>query len=85
MTREEVRTKAIEVLARKLGFPERELLDESLNLWDDLGMDSLDAVEIAVEFEQIFGIKFLVQGVTYTEFASVGDVINFMATKLNMV
>lgn len=84
MTREEVRTKAIEVLARKLGFPETELLDESLNLWDDLGMDSLDAVEIAVEFEQIFGIKILVQGVAYADFTSVGDVINFIATKLNI-
>jgi acyl carrier protein len=84
MTREEVRTKAIEILARKLGFPEAELLDESLNLWDDLGMDSLDAVEIAVELEQIFGIKILVQGVAYTDFTSVKDVINFIATKLNI-
>ena len=84
MTREEVRTKVTEVIAKILGYPEKELLDESLNLWDDLGMDSLDAVEIAIELEEIFGIKIWGQDVSYADFASVGDVINFIAAKLNI-
>lgn len=83
MTREEVRTKVIEVLARKLGFPEAELLDESLNLWDDLDMDSLDQAEIAFELERTFNIK-IPAVVAYTIY-TIKDVIDLVEERLNLV
>lgn len=83
MTREEVRTRVIEVLARKLGFPEAELLDESLNLWDDLDMDSLDQVEIAFELERTFNIK-IPDAVAYT-INTIKDAIDLVEERLNMV
>ena len=43
------------VLADKLGFDLEDVVDEA-SLENDLGADSLDAIEIAMEFEKIFNI-----------------------------
>lgn len=43
------------VLSDKLGFISTIIEDET-RLKDDLGMDSLDAIEILMEFEKIFNI-----------------------------
>ena len=83
MTREKIKAKVIEVLARKLGFPEDSLLDESLNLWDDLEMDSLDQVEIAFELEKIFNIK-IPDAVAYT-IKTIKDAIDLVEERLNTV
>lgn len=43
------------VLSDKLGF-DLEDIQESTNLTNDLGMDSLDSIEILMEFEKMFNI-----------------------------
>lgn len=45
-----------EILAYKLGFDVEEIQDDS-NLKNDLGTDSLDDIELIMEFEQIYNIS----------------------------
>lgn len=45
-----------EVLSDKLGVDFSEIKDDS-ELTCDLGMDSLDAIELIIEFEAIFNIR----------------------------
>jgi acyl carrier protein len=42
-----------EVLADKLGFDNEDVQDDT-HLTNDLGMDSLDGIELLMEFENIF-------------------------------
>ena len=42
-----------EILADKLGFDNKDVKEDT-NLINDLGMDSLDAIELLMEFEKIF-------------------------------
>jgi len=43
------------VVADKLGFDIEDVQDDS-NLRGDLGMDSLDSIELIMEFEKVFNI-----------------------------
>jgi acyl carrier protein len=45
-----------EILADKLGFFLEDIEDKS-NLENDLGMDSLDAIELLMEFEKVYNIS----------------------------
>ena len=53
---EELKVKIKEIIADKLGADIEDVQDET-NLSDDLGMDSLDAVELIMEFEKEFDIS----------------------------
>lgn len=44
------------IIVDKLGVNEEEVIDEA-NLMEDLGADSLDTVELIMEFEKTFDIK----------------------------
>ena len=51
----EVKTKVIEIIVDKLGVDEGEVTSEA-SFTNDLGADSLDTVELIMEFEKEFNI-----------------------------
>jgi len=53
---EEVKVKIKEIIADKLGADIEDVQEET-SLSNDLGMDSLDAVELVMEFEKEFDIS----------------------------
>ena len=75
----EARVKAI--IVDKLGVAPSEVTEEA-NFTSDLGADSLDTVELLMEFEKVFGIKIPdeeTQGI-----ATVGDTIDKVCEKLGI-
>ena len=56
MTLKEIKNKVIEIIADKVYFSAKEI-QESTRFKEDLGTDSLDDIELVMEFEREFGIK----------------------------
>ena len=56
MTAEEVKAKVYDIIVNKMGVAKDQIKDES-KFTDDLGADSLDTVELVMEFENQFGIQ----------------------------
>ena len=56
MEYEDIVKKVKAIIVDKLGVEESEVT-ESANFTNDLGADSLDTVELLMEFEKVFGIK----------------------------
>ena len=56
MTAEEIVKQVKAIIVAKLGVEESEVT-ETANFTNDLGADSLDTVELLMEFERVFGIK----------------------------
>ncbi len=52
----EVQQKVVEIIVDKLGVKESEVVPEA-SFTNDLGADSLDTVELIMEFEKEFGIS----------------------------
>lgn len=71
----EVATKVKAIIIDKLGVDEAEVTDTA-NFTNDLGADSLDTVELIMEFEKEFDIQIpddKAEGI-----ATVGDAISFI-------
>jgi acyl carrier protein len=64
------------IVAEKLGV-ELELVIDSANFQSDLGADSLDIVELIMEFEQKFGIEISDEDAG-NNIITVGDAISFI-------
>ena len=56
MEYEEIVSKVKGIIVDKLGVEPSEVT-ETANFTNDLGADSLDTVELLMEFEKVFGIK----------------------------
>lgn len=56
MTVDEVRAKVYDIIVSKMGVAREQIKDES-KFTDDLGADSLDTVELVMEFENQFQIQ----------------------------
>ena len=56
MTYEEIVKKVKDIIVDKLGV-EESVVTEPVSFTNDLGADSLDTVELLMEFERVFGIK----------------------------
>ena len=56
MTKEEIVKQVKDIIVDKLGVEESEVT-ETASFTNDLGADSLDTVELLMEFEKVFGIK----------------------------
>lgn len=56
MSHEEVVKKVKDIIVDKLGAEESEVT-ESASFTNDLGADSLDTVELLMEFERVFSVK----------------------------
>lgn len=76
----ETREKVIDIIVNKLGV-EREAVVESANFTNDLGADSLDTVELIMEFEREFEIN--IPDNQAEKISTVGEAISFVESALN--
>lgn len=79
MTKEEIVKQVKDIIVDKLGVEESEVT-ETASFTNDLGADSLDTVELLMEFEKVFGIK--IPDEETAGIATVGDAINKVAEKI---
>ena len=75
----EIVKKVKETIVDKLGVEPSEVT-ESANFTNDLGADSLDTVELLMEFEKVFGVK--IPDEETNTIATVKDAIDKVAEKL---
>ncbi len=72
--------KVKEIIIDKLGVDDGKITMEA-KVIDDLGADSLDTVELIMQFEEEFGIEIPDE---YSEgLLSVGHAVDYISTKLN--
>ena len=76
---EDVVKKVKAIIVDKLGVAESEVT-ETANFTNDLGADSLDTVELLMEFEKEFGVK--IPDEDAAGIATVADAINYVEAKL---
>ena len=79
MEYEEIVKKVKGIIVDKLGVEESEVT-ETANFTNDLGADSLDTVELLMEFDKVFGIK--IPDEETSNIATVKDAIDKVAEKL---
>jgi acyl carrier protein len=70
--------KVKEIIVSKLGVDAAQVTLEA-SFTNDLGADSLDTVELVMEFEKAFNIQ--IPDEDAEKIASVGDVVNYLKTK----
>jgi acyl carrier protein len=56
MTDDQIRQKIVDTVAEEFELEQDQLTPEA-TLYDDLGLDSLDAVDLVVAMEKAFGVK----------------------------
>ena len=71
----EIASKVKAIIVDKLGVEESEVKNEA-SFTNDLGADSLDTVELIMEFEKEFGIS--IPDDQAEKIATVGDAINYI-------
>ncbi len=76
ITREEIIKQTNEALKKEFEFTDEQLVP-SAHLKEDLGLDSLDAVDMVVVLEQKFGVT-LRQGYDWRSIATLNDLYNFI-------
>jgi len=79
MTNAEIAAKVKAIIVDKLGVEESQVT-EAANFTNDLSADSLDTVELLMEFEKEFGIK--IPDDETSTIATVQDAIDKVAAKL---
>ena len=79
MEYEDIVKKVKAIIVDKLGVEETEVT-ETANFTNDLGADSLDTVELLMEFEKVFGIK--IPDEETSTIATVQDAIDKVKEKL---
>ncbi|MBQ1619072.1 MAG: acyl carrier protein [Bacteroidales bacterium] len=79
MEYEEIVKKVKDIIVDKLGVEPSEVTDTA-NFTSDLGADSLDTVELLMEFEKVFGVK--IPDEETNSIATVKDAIDKVAEKL---
>ena len=80
MSHEEIVNQVKAIIVDKLGAEESEVT-ETANFTNDLGADSLDTVELIMEFERVFGIK--IPDEDGGQISTVGDAIAYVENKLS--
>ena len=79
MEYEEIVKKVKDIIVDKLGVEESSVT-ETASFTNDLGADSLDTVELLMEFEKVFGIK--IPDEETSTISTVKDAIDKVAEKL---
>ena len=79
MEREEIVNKVYFILIDKLGVDSEEVT-ETADLRNDLGMDSLDAIELIMDFEKEYSI--FIPEDEVEKIKTVGDIINYLENKV---
>ena len=72
--------KVKEIIVDKLGVEDSKVTMEAKFI-DDLGADSLDTVELIMQFEEEFGIE--IPDEEAEDLLSVGQAVDYISTKLN--
>lgn len=73
MTKQEIADKVIEIIVDKLNVDPSEVT-ETASFTNDLGADSLDTVELIMEFEKVFNIT--IEDEVSQNIQTVGDAIS---------
>ena len=76
---QDVESKVKEIIIDKLGVDESEVVAEA-NFTNDLGVDSLDTVELIMEFEKDFDLS--IPDEDAETIATVGDAVKYIQEKL---
>ena len=71
----EIQSKVVAIIVDKLGVDESEVKPEA-SFTNDLGADSLDTVELIMEFEKEFGVS--IPDDKAEKIATVGDAISYI-------
>ena len=79
MATEDVAKELQEIMAARLGLPPEQLVPEA-RLVDDLGLDSLDAVELAISVERKFDIE--VPEEELTKLKTVADMVALVESRI---
>ena len=72
--------KVKEIIAKELGV-EREKLTDDASFMEDVGADSLDTVELVMEFEKEFDID--IPDEDAEKLRTVGDALNYLKAKVS--
>ena len=76
----DIEAKVKSIIVDKLGVDESEVNTES-NFTNDLGADSLDTVELIMEFEKEFDLS--IPDEDAENIATVGDAVKYLSSKAN--
>lgn len=79
MTTEEITGKVYAIIADKLGVEESEINNEA-SFTNDLGADSLDTVELIMEFEKVFELQ--IPDEKAETIQTVGDAVAYIEANL---
>ncbi len=74
----DIEAKVKEIIVNKLGVDEAQITPEA-SFTNDLGADSLDTVELVMEFEKAFNLT--IPDEDAEKIATVGDAINYIKAK----
>lgn len=75
---EDLKSKIEAIIADKLGVEEADIVPEA-SFTNDLGADSLDTVELIMEFEKVFDVT--IPDEDAEKIATVGDAIQYLAER----
>mgnify|MGYP001373137354 FL=1 len=76
----DVAAKIKEIIVSKLGVDEGQITPEA-SFTNDLGADSLDTVELVMEFEKVFNVQ--IPDEDAEKISTVGDAINYLKPKVS--
>ena len=76
----EISSKVVDIIVEKLGVDASEAVPTA-SFTNDLGADSLDTVELIMEFEKEFGIQ--IPDEDAEKITTVGDAISYIESKKN--
>jgi acyl carrier protein len=74
----DIEAKVKEIIMNKLGV-EASQVTPTASFTNDLGADSLDTVELVMEFEKAFNVQ--IPDEDAEKISTVGDAINYLSTK----
>ena len=79
ISKEDVTKDLLELLSARINIEDKEITLES-SLYEDLGLDSFDGIELVFDIEDKFGIR--ISDEEIDEFMNAEDIINLVYDKL---
>ncbi len=82
MTRDKIKEIVIDELVNASGMDGGSMTEDT-QLENDLGLDSIDGVELAVNLEKVFGITIFDDDLSDIKEKTVRDLVEFIETKIS--